>query len=343
LANTSVPAICDLHTSFENEYRALREEIVIFNRSDVGLLFLQGKDSLDFLNRLSTNHLLGLREDTFRSTILTTEKGRFIEVVTVIPYDDGYLLEVSPNNEERILGWLNKFVVMEDVKTSRPTPKLARASLAGFRLSSLVQHLGVSPTNDSREKVHHTSFGNQKIMVCEDSLFHGRVWNIYCQRKDFTSLILELTSSCLSFLGSKLEQAGSKVFETFRIEEGVPATGKELTEEVDPLEAGLRNIVSFTKGCYIGQEVIARLDTYKKVQRKLGAFASHVPMEGEGLILQDNTTAGWTTSHCYSPILNQSLALGYLKTNITKENLVLRIPRGAEYPITPVELPLSPV
>lgn len=339
LTKTLVPPICDLHTSFDKEYRALRAGVVIFNRSDAGLLFLEGKDTLDFLNRLSTNHVLNLRENTFRSTILTTEKGRIIDVVTVFPYNGGYLLEVSPNNEERILNWLSRFIIMEDVKTSSLTSTIAKVSLAGIKVSSIVQHLGISPTDGSKENVYRVSFGGREIMMREDPLFPNNFWNIYCHRKDFTALLGELTSA--SFREPRIERAGNKVFETFRIEEGVPVTGKELTEEVSPLEAGLQNLVSFTKGCYIGQEVIARLDTYQKLQRSLSAFACLEAIEGEGMVLQNNSTVGWTTSHCYSPILDQSLALGYLKTNIIKENLALRLPSGIEYSVRPVELPVS--
>ena len=336
-----VPQFSEVYTSFDEEYQALRNEIVIFNRSDVGFLFLSGKDSLDFLNRLSTNDMVNLREDAFRSTILTTEKGRIIDFVTVIPYDDGYMLEISPNNEGRILSWLEKFIVMEDLKISVLTSNFAKVSVTGSKVSPLVQHLGVSTINGPKENVYRINFVKKEIMVCRDSLFPSSAWNIYCYRKDLTTLLHELTSA--SFLGSKVQEAGKEVFETFRIEEGVPVTGKELTEKVSPLEAGLKHFVSFTKGCYIGQEVIARVDSYDKLQRRLKGFACAATIEGEGMIFQNGTMVGWTTSHCHSPILNQYLALGYLKTDITKEKLLLRLTSGVEYPIKLVELPIHPI
>ena len=338
---TMFPQMPDVYTAFDEEYQSLRQEIAVFDRSDAGFLFLTGKDVLDFLNRLSTNDVLNLKKDDIRSTILITEKAKIIDLVTLIPYNNGYLLEISPNNEAKILKWLDKYIIMEDVKITDITSDFTKVSITGNKVSSLTQYLGVFLSNATRQKVYRISLAKKEILVCMDSLFASNVWNIYCHREDFGDLLSELTS--VSLPGLRIRQIGKKVFETFRIEEGVPIVGKELTEYVNPLEAGLRKIVSSTKGCYIGQEVIARLDTYDKLQRTLTGFICTAMIEGEGTIHQGGNMVGWTTSYCFSPLLNQCLSLGYLKTDIPNEKLILRLTNGIEHPVRTVELPLRTI
>src|SRR5712692_5409268 len=329
--------IPDVYTAFDEEYQSARQEIAVFDRSDVGFLFLTGKDVLDFLNRISTNDVLNLQKDDIRSTILITEKAKIIDLVTLFPSGKGYLLEVSPNNEERISAWLNKYIIMEDVKIESVTSNFSKISVTGIKAFSLIQHLGVSRNNGATGKIYRTYLKKKEILVCADSLFPG-VWNIYCSREDLGNVLSTLTSFPLP--GIKIRQVGKKAFETLRIEEGVPSSGKELTEHVNPLEAGLKKFISFTKGCYIGQEVVARLDTYEKLQRTLTGFTCSDIIEEEGTIHQNGIMVGSITSYCFSPVLNQYLSLGYLKTDIPKENLIVRVSSGAEYPISVVALPL---
>jgi aminomethyltransferase len=104
--------------------------------------------------------------------------------------------------------------------------------------------------------------------------------------------------------------------EIHRIERGFPVYGKELTEDVNPLEAGLERFVSFTKGCYIGQEVIARLDTYKKLQKRLVGLLldeNAVVRQGARVTAQGNEV-GWVTSAAQSPRLNRTIALAYVRS-----------------------------
>ena len=115
-----------------------------------------------------------------------------------------------------------------------------------------------------------------------------------------------------------------------RIERGIPVHGKEITEAVNPLEAGLSTLVSFTKGCYIGQEVVARLDTYGKVRRKLCGlvFPDDSPNVPVGRLFFSGEEVGWTTSHTYSTQLNKVIALGYVKGINTSEFVELKQPDG---------------
>ena len=124
-----------------------------------------------------------------------------------------------------------------------------------------------------------------------------------------------------------VRQIQSETFDMIRIEQGIPFYGKEITDQVNPLEAGLNRFVSFTKGCYIGQEVIARLDTYAKLQKKLigiifDPLTKSVPSIGK--ILMEGKEVGFTSSHTWSMGLHKHIALGYVRTNMKSDNIEFR-------------------
>jgi folate-binding protein YgfZ len=118
---------------------------------------------------------------------------------------------------------------------------------------------------------------------------------------------------------------GTEALEMVRIEQGVPVQGNELNEDANPLEAGLLDHISFNKGCYIGQEVVARLDTYDKVQRKLVGVSwneNAAPVERAPLRF-DETEVGYTTSHARSPRLDRPVALAYVRNAHAKPGTAL--------------------
>ncbi|MFQ5873180.1 MAG: YgfZ/GcvT domain-containing protein, partial [Dehalococcoidia bacterium] len=108
---------------------------------------------------------------------------------------------------------------------------------------------------------------------------------------------------------------GTDAYDVLRIEAGVPIYGAELSEDVNPLEAGLRSSISFTKGCYVGQEVVARLNTYQKVKRhlvKLRFYDGTAPHPGTPLEL-DGKEVGTLTSVAVLPGDVRAFALGYVR------------------------------
>jgi folate-binding protein YgfZ len=100
-----------------------------------------------------------------------------------------------------------------------------------------------------------------------------------------------------------------------RVELGIPRYGRELTDDVNPLEAGLEEHISFTKGCYVGQEVIARLKTYGKTNRRLVGFVFHSDVEVlPGTVVKANGhEVGKVTSSAYSIAQHRNIGLGYLR------------------------------
>jgi folate-binding protein YgfZ len=119
-----------------------------------------------------------------------------------------------------------------------------------------------------------------------------------------------------------LRQMGMEAYDALRISLGIPAAGHEIAESFNPYDAGLRQDISFTKGCYIGQEVIARLDTYQKIRhRPMGLVLSRGGAPGPGrVVLEKNGgQVGWLTSATRLPVRKKYLGLGIVNVDNVRE------------------------
>ena len=126
------------------------------------------------------------------------------------------------------------------------------------------------------------------------------------------------------------------------MEQGVPAPGRELSEDYNPLEAGLLKHISFNKGCYIGQEVIARLDTYKKVSKYLVGLSwdsPELPPAGASLTV-DGKRSGVVTSAVGSERLGRGIGLGYVRKAHAEPGSMLTLEQGgSEFEVRVESLP----
>ena len=297
-----------LPQSFGNpleEYRAAREGVALTDRSSFGRLRISGKDALDLLNRLSSNKLIDLAPGEGASTVLTTNKGRIIDLLLVINMGDELLVITSPQTPEKVIEWIDLYTFGEDIAVEDVTEDTALLSLLGPGAGDL---LDTGASTVDLYGVGQVSLQGIKLpFIKTDTL-------------DTTSYDLLTTASQAEKVWDSLIQAGAvavgeDALEMIRVEQGVPRYGREMGEDFNPLEAGLNSSISYDKGCYIGQEVVLRLNTYKKVQKHLMGI---VVEEGSPTIATrlefEGKDAGFLTSVVDSPLLGHALALGYVRT-----------------------------
>lgn len=276
--------------------------------SSRSLLMMMGADVKDLLHRISTNDLNRLTLSHPVQTILTNEKGRIIDIVTVVNNPDGsFLLAGQTSDSERLAAWLNKFIIMEDARIEKPV-------LRHFLLWQLNRFL---VNNVSDYILFQESWGDVDLShIIIDASAEARVKQ-------------ELTSRGLS-------EIDASEYDKFRITHGMLAYPQDLSPDVNPLEAGLRNLISWSKGCYIGQEVIARLDTYKKVQRKLVRFESEVFSGSLPAILTDSHEEVGLVTSFYRGKGEMGIGLGYIKSSVPDSAvLLLKDAPGQKFRIIP--------
>ena len=306
----------DLHDalSAEDEYRALISDVALVDRSDVGRLLLTGDDALDLLNRLSTNELANLEVGAGAATVLTTNKGRIVDLLHVHRSEDRLLVFTSPGNQQRVAEWIDFYTFVEDVEIEDVTGETAMLSLTGLDSTEFLDGLtdGQASSLATYGRLS-TQISDVAAEVYRSDFLGPPSFDIVVDSGHRDSLFDVLTNNGAT-------PAGPDVIEVVRVQRGIPAFGKELTEDYNPHEANLVHHVSFSKGCYIGQEVIARLETYKKVSKYLVGLR----WEGEGLstgsfLMHDGKRVGIVTSVARLPHTGANVGLGYVRKEFVED------------------------
>lgn len=284
-----------------------------------GFLRLAGADRVDFIQRQSTNDLTRLTAGTHLSTVLTNPAARIIDVLQVFPLDDETLAAVTlPGRGAGTFAFLKKRIFFNDQVTIEDAG-------ADYRVIDLLDDIGpiALPTGISQVEtgaVKSGKFEGQAVIALGLS---GT--NVAGRR------IVVPAAVCEAFM-EELEKAGvtaltSEEFEVLRIEAGQPGPAGELTEDFTPLETGLAGLVSDTKGCYTGQEVIARQITYDKITRGLAGIRLEGPARTGARVLAGESSAGSVTSYINSP-REGYLALAVLKRPYGEPGTEVRVETG---------------
>ena len=306
--------ILPLSPSSDESYKMVTREGTIVEQRR-GVLSIAGSDSIEFLQRMSTNDMTDVKStERTCTTLLTSEKARIIDLVAVLNTGDALLMLTSADMQQRVKEWLEKFIIMEDIQIIDVTSNYSTHSIIGVNaLRSLrMDSHAIIEQESTTVLLKDPSSGNY---LFRDHVWHTPVFTLVSKRDHAPDLF------------STTIPDNPDIVETLRIEDGVPLTGKELTENVNPLEAGLNRFISFGKGCFIGQEVIARLDTYNKLQKVLVGIIFETVDElllTTGKLFQTSDEIGYTTSHTWSPKLQRYIALGYVKNNCISDRVEFR-------------------
>ena len=277
-------------TSTDIALRAAKEGAALARPPMPGVLRMTGEDALDLIDRLSTNEVVERPTGSVVATVLTTNKGRVVDLLTLLYMPDHWLVLTSPGNQQRVIYWIDEFTFGEEIELEDVTEEKALVTVIGPRGADV---LGTG-SMESRHWVEATA-AEAGVVIYRGGVGLNGAFNVIAPSGSVEEI-------CSALVGEGAREMDAEAYEGFRVGAGVPAHGPELGEEVNPLEAGLWDSVSFTKGCYVGQEVVARLNTYEKVKRYLAMLSLEdgaIPDAGAPLTV-DGKDAGKLTS--VSPI-----------------------------------------
>ena len=334
----------------EVEYHAATRGVALADRSPVGRLQATGPDVLDLLNRLSTNRVDPLDPGTGAATVLTTNKGRIIDWITLLHPGDRTVILTSPPCAEVVSAWIDRYTIIEDVTVEDVTPSTALVGVLGPAAATVVEDvLGLSAAELPLLGCCTVPWGAGALLVARTDPLRVPGYDLMVDGGDAAALWDALAEAGAAH---GVQPIGLEAMEALRVENGVPRWGSELGDAYNPLEAGLTESVSWTKGCYIGQEVVARLWTYHKVQKYLVGLAFQGeddarPAPGATLHVGD-ARVGALTSVAFSPGAEALLGLGYLRAAHATVGQAVEVPlddgrlmsgvvtRVAEKPTAPV-------
>lgn len=304
---------------------SLYDGVGLRNISHSGIIELKGNDVIDFINRIATNDVKNLPKEGIADTIFTTEKGKIIDYTTLLNFESHQLLITSLEFRSKIVSWINKYVISDDVNTTITENKYNIFEFLGPQAESFATLICGNIVN----QIQSNSF---KIIHTEGMLFFlAKIKDLKGKIKFWTISDEENTRRLMKYiLDNKgifnFNFVGEDAYNTYRIEQGIPIAPHEINDEVNPHEAGLMNLVSSIKGCYIGQEVIARLETYDKVQKYIsGIEFLEQPSQDARFILQDENgkEVGNITSYIYSQKFKKYIGLGYIRKSFREPDIKL--------------------
>jgi tRNA-modifying protein YgfZ len=244
-------------------YAAAYAGAALFACADRGRIWMRDRDRAALLHRLSTNEVEGLRPGQGCETVLTTPIGRIIDLLSVLCLEDGLLLVSSPGRGPALFSHLRKNIFFNDkVKLEDASASLGQLALYGPRADELLRELGLPGAELPASGVAVASWREQPLYVAATRpLGGGGRWLI--------GPPATLEGRCAALGAAGAHPLDADTYEVLRVEAGYGAYGRELSQEYIPLETGLWDAVSFSKGCYVGQEIIARMESRGRLAKAL--------------------------------------------------------------------------
>lgn len=305
--------IPDVFTDLDDEYLAAREAVIAVDRSHRGQVQVKGADRVSFLNNMLSNDVKSLAAGSGMQAALLSQKGKLVSDMIVYRLEESLLLEMEPEQIGPVMKALTRYIVSEDVKLEDVSEREAVISLEGPRASELLSKL-VEGSLPELPLYHFIHAGIQETPVQVSAARHGPGPGFDVSlAADRAVALLDRILDAGADVG--LRMAGHSTQNTRRIEAGIPVFGVDMNESHLLMETGLENAVSFNKGCYLGQEYVARLAHRGHLNRKLVGLkisSAYIPSPGNE-ILGEGQPVGQVTSATFSPALDYPIALGYVQ------------------------------
>src|SRR5712692_2948954 len=321
-----------------SEYSAVREGGAgLIDSSERGRFLVSGTEAVTFLNGLITNDMKTLESNTWMPAVFPNVQGRLLAAVRVIHREDGFLIDTEDATHDTVLKLIGRFTLAGDFRLADLTQDTALLSIQGAKASEIMAAIfGETLAIPGRDAVASVDRQGEQIAVIRATHTAEDGFDLFVNATEAESLRD-------SFIKAGAQPIDDVTLETLRIEAGIARYGIDMNETNVVTETNLDDSVSFTKGCYIGQEIIARIKYRGHVAKKLTGLifeGEASPASGAKIFSVDDKEIGRVTSVAYSPRLGCSIALGYVKYDYLEPGTKLKVISAAqESPATISELP----
>ncbi len=285
---------------------------------------VSGSEATMFLNGLVTNDMKTLGENQWMPAVFPTVQGRLIGAVRMVRVRDGFLIDTDAASYEAVLKTISRFTLAGDFRVTDLTDRSALMTVQGKRAAEVVESVvGMSVSNMARNGAAELEWQGGRLTILRATHTAEDGFDVLSEPNQAAALKQ-------GFGDAGVQPVSEEAFEMLRLEAGIARYGRDMDETNVVVETNLDDAVSYTKGCYVGQEIIVRIKHRGHVAKKLTGlkFDTNSPVE-PGAILKsnDNKEAGRVTSTAFSPKLGSTIGLGYVRyeylaagTNVSLEN-----------------------
>jgi len=328
------------------EYAAVRSAAGLIDLSYRGLLQVTGPDRLSFLQGMLSNDLRVLEPFAGQYATLLSQQGKVIADVRVLCAMNSFYLDFLETLKEKIVAHLNRYLVADEVEIADRSNEYATLSIQGPQSEALLRQL-LGQVELPAHSLQHAMVNLDATAICIVHASHtGETgFDLIVPIPNLPNVAQKLTESGKQFSAAWVGEEAQNIL---RVEAGIARYGVDFTEDNLLLEVGLDHAVSFSKGCYLGQEVVERIRSRGHVNKKLvglsleGQESAH---PGDAIVSADKPV-GTITSSVHSPALDRPIALGYVHRDywnldtrlIVKHDGILLDARVTDVPFVPARL-----
>ena len=321
---------------------ALTDPLTWFDRSDRIRLEITGPDRAKFLHNLTTNDVKRLAGGAGHEAFVTSPQGKTLAYITNLATDRAILVRSDPGVADSFVPHLTKYGVFDDIALDDVSGETFEYHLVGPSADQVVCTLTIDPADLTKPYEHRqVEIGGRVVRVVRESWLGAAGWTLIGPVAGRDSI-----RGLLAALGSEGDAA---TWDAWRIEAGTPVSGRDVQATNLPQEVGRdARAINFVKGCYLGQETVARLDALGHVNRIFrGGWiegTSAIPSAGTPLVDQDGKPAGTITSAAFSTARQAPVWLGYVRISQANGGTRLLVPTlgggdGTEVAAVVTELP----
>jgi glycine cleavage system T protein (aminomethyltransferase) len=317
------------------EHIGVRKGVGMADLSHRGLLQVTGDDRVTWLQSIISNDILPLQNGQWLYSSFMSHKGKMLSYFRVYRMEEYLLVEDIGEVGDTTFQTFRKFLLYgTKAKMKSCHEKWGILLVSGPESRQLLQQtfgIGVSNLNIQSFLIH--DFNGQQLMIAKTEETGEQDFEVLAPVEIIPQVWDQIWATGQP-LG--LQAFGTQTRETLRIEAGIPKLGADLNDQIVPPEANLEGkAFSLSKGCYPGQEVVARMDTYGSVKRRLvglviDAPVNQIPSPG-AKIFKGDREVGWISSATYSPSLQKTIALAFPLRDFTPPQTELTVAHGQQH------------
>jgi folate-binding protein YgfZ len=288
------------YADLKTEYHTALHQAVLFDRSHEARLELTGEDRFALPNRMSTNELLNMGHGEGRPTIFTNSNARILDRVIAYNYKpDALLMAGGPGRGSALRDYLQRNIFFKDqVKLRDLASETRQFDLHGPQADKVAQALFDGANDLAPLHGVGTLINGIPVFVARRKSYTGSHWMVIAPTEHAVTVWKAILKTGQP---QGLIAAGSLTFNALRIRSGRPGVGRELSSDYIPLEVGLFDEISFHKGCYTGQEIIARMESRNKLARTIVSLRLSRPVNAPADLMHEDKRIGTLTSSVTSP------------------------------------------
>jgi folate-binding protein YgfZ len=314
LADFAGRALPEVFSDFTAEYRAAREFVALFDSNWHAAITLTGPDRVRYLNAIVTNDVKALSEGTGTLALLLNPQGHILAELEIYAFKDKLLVLTHASVRERTIETLDKFIIMDDVTLEDITDKLGSLAIEGPKAGAIFsQATGLAIEGFSEMAFADVTIDAVPCHLIRHSHFGLPGAEIIAPREKLEIIWQNLHTAVHAQHGAPI---GMQALNALRLEAGIPWFPFDFNDTVIPHEAALETThISFSKGCYTGQEIVERVRSRGHVNRRRTQlkFSTQDPLPSGTKLRVNGTEVGYITSGAFSPSAGTAIGMAYVR------------------------------